>query len=211
MRLNADAKCRVQGDLQQESPMRILVLTNLYPPHGLGGYEERCKVTVDELRMRGHEVVVLTSRYGVQDDQSVSEEGVHRLLTPVGFFGFPWVRAPQLFDIERSNHVALSNVAESFHPDVIHVWNMGGIGKDLLHRAHELAPLVSDISDHWVIRGIPSDPLRAWYGRHPPLAQPGSAPTTGCPALQLVNQDLVRPTSPVVICVMQRLRPTIPN
>ena len=33
--------------------MRILVLSNLYPPHGLGGYEERCKTTVNALRGAG--------------------------------------------------------------------------------------------------------------------------------------------------------------
>ncbi len=42
--------------------MRILVITNLYPPHILGGYELGCEQIVNDLRRRGHEVAVLTSR-----------------------------------------------------------------------------------------------------------------------------------------------------
>ena len=30
--------------------MKILVLSNLYPPHAIGGYEERCRQIVDLLR-----------------------------------------------------------------------------------------------------------------------------------------------------------------
>ena len=58
---------------------------------------------------------------------------------------------------------------------------MGGIGKDLLHLAHSLAPVVSDISDHWVIRGLPADPLRRWYDRHPLVAAAWKRSRQGLP------------------------------
>jgi glycosyltransferase involved in cell wall biosynthesis len=45
--------------------MRILVLSDLYPPHYKGGHEIQCKVVADELSKRGHEIFVLTSRYGI--------------------------------------------------------------------------------------------------------------------------------------------------
>ncbi|WP_163360424.1 glycosyltransferase family 4 protein, partial [Klebsiella aerogenes] len=41
--------------------MRILFLTNLYPPVILGGYEIACAQTAEALKKRGHEVRVLTS------------------------------------------------------------------------------------------------------------------------------------------------------
>jgi glycosyltransferase involved in cell wall biosynthesis len=41
--------------------VKILTLSNLYPPDVLGGYEVCCSQMVDELRRRGHEVVVLSS------------------------------------------------------------------------------------------------------------------------------------------------------
>jgi len=47
--------------------VKILVVTNLYPPHYIGGYELRCEVAVKALRARGHDVAVLTSNHGVTD------------------------------------------------------------------------------------------------------------------------------------------------
>ena len=47
-------------------PMKILVLTNLYPPHYVGGYELHCQTVVEALRARGHVVQVLTSDHGVK-------------------------------------------------------------------------------------------------------------------------------------------------
>jgi glycosyltransferase involved in cell wall biosynthesis len=45
--------------------MRILVLSELYPPYHKGGHEIRFKVLADGLSERGHDVFILTSRYGV--------------------------------------------------------------------------------------------------------------------------------------------------
>jgi len=48
--------------------MRLLNLTNFYPPHARGGYEEWCKEVTNGLRARGHTVSVLTSRFrGLSD------------------------------------------------------------------------------------------------------------------------------------------------
>ena len=43
---------------------RILTVTNLYPPHYLGGYELLCRQVMQELAARGHEIMVLTSTHG---------------------------------------------------------------------------------------------------------------------------------------------------
>ena len=43
--------------------MRILIISNLYPPHVLGGYEILCGQVVTHLTARGHEVHVLTSDF----------------------------------------------------------------------------------------------------------------------------------------------------
>ena len=41
--------------------MKILVLSNFYPPEVVGGYELACAQAVEALRRRGHEVLVLTA------------------------------------------------------------------------------------------------------------------------------------------------------
>ena len=63
--------------------MRILALTNLYPPHYLGGYELICYMVVNELRARGHDVQILTSDHMVSGKRSVRENGIERTLKVV--------------------------------------------------------------------------------------------------------------------------------
>ncbi len=47
--------------------MKILIVTNLFPPHVLGGYEILCHQVVQTLKQRGHEITVLTSNEGNLD------------------------------------------------------------------------------------------------------------------------------------------------
>ena len=58
--------------------MRILIVSNLYPPHHIGGYELGCRDVVEGLKARGHEVKVLTSTYGV--GKRKCDGDVHRWL-----------------------------------------------------------------------------------------------------------------------------------
>ncbi|PKL28054.1 MAG: hypothetical protein CVV46_08725 [Spirochaetae bacterium HGW-Spirochaetae-2] len=44
--------------------MKILIISNLFPPSVLGGYEILCGQVVQSLRCRGHEVRILTSTHG---------------------------------------------------------------------------------------------------------------------------------------------------
>lgn len=56
--------------------MRILTLSNMYPPDYGGGYELQCKQTVEGLRRLGHHVEVLT----VETDMDEPDPLVHRVL-----------------------------------------------------------------------------------------------------------------------------------
>ena len=47
--------------------MRVLVVSNLYPPIVFGGYELLCRQIVELLRERGHEVDVLTTRFRAEE------------------------------------------------------------------------------------------------------------------------------------------------
>ena len=50
--------------------MRILVISDLYPPYYIGGYELGCHDVVEGLKARGHEVKVRTSTYGIGKAQN---------------------------------------------------------------------------------------------------------------------------------------------
>ena len=53
--------------------MKILVITNLYPPHHAGTFDLRCEAVVNHLKLRGHTVRVLTSTHGMLAAQQGGE------------------------------------------------------------------------------------------------------------------------------------------
>ena len=144
--------------------MKILVISNLYPPHAIGGYEERCRQIIDLLQARGNEVRVLTSTHGL--DGEAREGHVHRRLRIHGFFGHPWLSIPKLYKLERHNHDVLRDELRDFRPDIAHVWNLGGLSKSLMITLQNgPAPVVYDVSDHWIARSLRADVwLRWWNG-----------------------------------------------
>ncbi len=58
--------------------MRILVLSDLYPPYYKGGHEIQCEFMVNSFREHGHEVFVLTCNQGAKD--RMGEKQVFRKL-----------------------------------------------------------------------------------------------------------------------------------
>ena len=58
--------------------MRILFVMNMYPPFSDGGYPLLCEETVEELKQRNHEVLVLTSTFQL-NEQNTKDNGVWRM------------------------------------------------------------------------------------------------------------------------------------
>src|SRR6476661_4182153 len=110
------------GELTEQGTMRILALTNLYPPHYLGGYELICYMVVNELRARGHEVQILTSDHLVAGKPSVREDGIDRVLKIHGFYGHPWLNIWKLRKLEQQNNKMLRDAIRQYAPDLIYVW-----------------------------------------------------------------------------------------
>jgi len=111
--------------------MRILVISNLYPPHYIGGYELGCCKVVEQLKVRGHQVEVLTSNYGTKAPESDGK--VHRLLSHRYGAKHHWysIRILKLFAKERRNLRALETVCAEFEPQIVYVWNMSHISVSL--------------------------------------------------------------------------------
>lgn len=146
--------------------MKILVVTNLYPPHYIGGYELRCETITNALRARGHEVQVLTSNHGLKDGASSTDPEVERSLRVHGFYGHPWLGIGALRELEFHNNRMLREAIARFRPDVVHVWNLGGISKSLTLTLQRLGvPTVYDVSDHWIARSLVGDVWLRWWNR----------------------------------------------
>lgn len=146
--------------------MKLLVITNLYPPHEIGGYELRCRDICERLRKRGHELRILTSDHQIDGRPDIDQPHVRRALRINGMYGNPWRPIHRLLPIELHNHRQLQQQIEEFKPDLIHVWNMGGISKSLLLRIEKSGiPIVYDISDHWIARSLRADVWLAWWNQ----------------------------------------------
>ncbi len=152
--------------------MRILVITNLYPPHEIGGYELRCRDVCDRLKALGHEIHILTSDHKVAGRTEIPEPHVSRNLRINGMYGNPWLPIQRLYGQEKHNHQVLVREIETIRPDLIHVWNMGGISKSLLQRIEQgKIPVVYDVSDHWIARSLRADVWLSWWNAPGSLAR----------------------------------------
>jgi glycogen synthase len=115
--------------------MRILIVSNLYPPQYVGGYEVRCAQVAEALQQAGHTVQVVTSVYGLPAGAGRSEviRGVEvaRCLNQYAFL--PWrTRWPWTFfrACEELNDAReLRRIAERFRPDVVNWWSLYGLSK----------------------------------------------------------------------------------
>jgi glycosyltransferase involved in cell wall biosynthesis len=106
--------------------VRILVISNLYPPHYLGGYEVLCAQVVEALRGRGHDVTVLTSTHGVgsADGGEAEPSSVRRALGLYLPFDEPgairrWARRR----VGRANFEIARRTLAEVSPDVTFVWS----------------------------------------------------------------------------------------
>jgi glycosyltransferase involved in cell wall biosynthesis len=136
--------------------VRILTVSNLYPPDVTGGYELLCRQAVDALRNRGHEVQVLTS---APRGPAPQIPHVHRRMHFVKSLDVPWLlkvaritrfqcEAESNF-INAHNVYALLDALETYQPDVVYLHSLLGLGGlGLLGCLHHLrVPWVWQLGD----------------------------------------------------------------
>jgi glycosyltransferase involved in cell wall biosynthesis len=132
--------------------MRLLFLSNLYPPLEIGGYEQWCHEVALRLRRRGHTVHVLTGRHGLNGTPP-PEEDVSRTLYlqadvnhyhPSDFF---LRRAYH----EHSNQQELRRAIGQLDPDLMVVWGMWDLSRSLPFWAEQWMPgrVAYYISSYW--------------------------------------------------------------
>jgi glycosyltransferase involved in cell wall biosynthesis len=132
--------------------MRILFLSNFFPPARSGGYTQWCHEVTESLAERGHTIGVLTSCYELSKAPT-SEQNIYRLLhlegdliyyQPLHFFT-KWEKQ------RRENLASLEQTVKGFAPDLLFVWGMWALSKSLPALAEQLLPgrVVYYLSDYW--------------------------------------------------------------
>ncbi len=133
--------------------MRVLFLTNFYPPYELGGQGLSCQQVVCGLRRRGHETFVLTSMRGT-GNRPVEEEGVSRSLY-LEMDDVPWRNSLSLLTQRKAreahNLQRLEAVLQEVEPDLLFIWGMWNLPRSLAWRAEELYQerVVYRFAEYW--------------------------------------------------------------
>jgi len=177
--------------------VRALVLSNLYPPAAMGGYEMSCRDVVDRWRARGHEVTVLTTSTNLTGAVEPDAVDPHVLRTLEWYWSDHRFLRPSpiaRLRLERRDQARLRVALQSARPDVVSVWHMGGMPLSLLTMLERArVPVVLNVCDDWTDYGPRADAwLDAWSAR-PAWVARAAAALTGVPT-RLPDLDRHRST-----------------
>jgi glycosyltransferase involved in cell wall biosynthesis len=218
------AACDATRRLWLARPMRILVISNLYPPVVFGGYEVECSAVVDRLRNQ-HEVAVLTSSLDRQ--RAPRELYIERSLTLLSPDSRGALRAP----IAAYDAVTVARRAIASRPDLVYVWNASGLPHAALRVIADAGiPMAVRVCELWFARlfvgdqfmrellAIPRDPARAAWAaacrainRLPELRLDPTAPTTL--AISWNSEAIRRMVGPVAVVspVLEQVTHSVPR
>lgn len=149
--------------------MKILFLSNLYPPNTLGGYERLCFEVAAALAARGHDIYVLTSDHGDAREAYAGQcvRRRWRLPTETGNLYAPFAgTAAERSAIERENVGHLDAAVADWQPDAIFVWNLYFLDVSVLDAIRRLRrPTVYLLTDNWLIAFMQPMFLQDFFAR----------------------------------------------
>lgn len=143
--------------------MKVLHLTNHYPPLHQGNTELQCSQFVQTLSNQGHQQRVLTSEapdnFKVNKTEEAQIKRVFRLYPSEGRLTFEQIRA-----IEIHNHQQLNENLANFRPEVILVWGAQNLSVSILHQVNRSGiPVVYGFFNRWADYWLRKDPwLDLW-------------------------------------------------
>ncbi|MFC0408644.1 glycosyltransferase family 4 protein [Roseomonas elaeocarpi] len=134
--------------------MKILFVSNLYPPNVVGGYERLCFEVASAMAEAGHEVTVLTSSFGgkVADYPRQTVLRTLRLMVGENIYS-PWTGTEADRDaLNAGNVAALDAALDQARPDVIFAWNLFFLHPVFLGALEATGrPVVMMLTDNWLI------------------------------------------------------------
>ena len=134
--------------------MRLLVVSNLYPPNIVGGYERLCYDAVSGLVQRGHQLTVLTSSFGAKTEDFPGQK-IHRslrLLIGDGIYAPFAGGAAEREAINRANVATLQQAIAEAQPDAIFAWNLFFLDRAMLDAlAASGRNVLLMLTDNWLL------------------------------------------------------------
>lgn len=138
--------------------MRVLVISNLFPPFHRSGYELGCHDIVNSLKNRQHHIKVLTSNHGIKGTQIDGD--IHRMMT-INFKDTPdW---KDVFLKEFMNQTIFKRICLDFKPEVSFFFNLSHVSVSLYSIAEKIGlPTCSYYANNWFVTRENDQWYRLW-------------------------------------------------
>lgn len=175
--------------------MRILFVSNLYPPVTIGGYEWVCHDVAEGLRARGHDIHILTTTLYRHGKGEGDPPHIHRRLQLKAHSRLAELTADSVVHANRvasqvHNVRAARRVLEQIRPEAIMVWNGNELGRGLLTAIERHHRVSYYLHDPWLTvvlaghrRSWPRRLARSTFDR---ALQPLGVPTGGIRGTDLI-------------------------
>ncbi|BDV36180.1 glycosyltransferase family 4 protein [Methylocystis iwaonis] len=149
--------------------MKIGVVSNLFPPFSIGGYEQLCGKVCNELAALGHEIVVLTSTYGgaASDTNGYVVERRLKLLANEYDIYQPFRADPdERASITNANRLTVSDFQRRHQPDLWFLWNLFFLDDGIVDDLSLLGqPVVLFLTDNWLIAARQPNAMGQFFAR----------------------------------------------
>lgn len=137
--------------------MRILILMNMYPPYSDGGYPLLCQEAVDELKLRGHEILVLTSHYQCSEKINFNSD-IWRAFDYCPKNEKNELQSSSLLDLyawyrkEWQEQKIVNRALDDFNPEAIFIWATKGMSYSIAIRLAQTGiPLFAYVCGYWLV------------------------------------------------------------
>ena len=144
--------------------MKVLHLSNHYPPYHQGNTELQCHQFIEVLSRQGHRERVLTSvpPANAQPDDSGGEVFRELQIYTPEMGAHPPLATLQ--KIEQHNHQVLQRHLDEFRPEVIVIWSMQNLSLSMLLKLEETGlPVVYGFYNRWTDFWLKKDPWMAFW------------------------------------------------
>lgn len=135
--------------------MKILFISNLYPPNAIGGYERLCHEMASTFALRGHRVSVLTSSYGGKEQDFPGQEidrSLKLLATEDNIYKPFKCSRRDLAAYNTHNVKTFKKKLSIERPDAVFAWNLHFFHPSLFKAVqHSGTPTFFLLTDIWLV------------------------------------------------------------